>query len=191
MNSICKPLLQCLSSVERVMTILTFGSMPYDRGSLKCAAWPRRDRTARGGGNKRRQENRAGWMEVLIRPTSRDIWLGQQKNELISKTNYIPFRFSFGTCPNQSQGSQGKPFKWAVGVFLLCVTHSCLPIFIYLQLTLGVQTHVGVVTSTLLPQIITFITLIGNWNCERLYVSWSGVSASHAKQTTFQICNAI
>lgn len=34
-----------------------------------------------GGGNIRRQENRAGWMEVLIRLTSRDIWLGQQKKK--------------------------------------------------------------------------------------------------------------
>lgn len=73
------------------------------------------------GGNIRRQENRAGWMEVLIRPTSRAIWLGQQKkkNGLISKTNYIPFRFSFGTCPNQSQRPQSKRFKWAVRIFLL------------------------------------------------------------------------
>lgn len=87
---------------------------------------------AREGANTRRQENRAGWMEVLIRPTSRDIWLGQQKNGLISKTNYIPFRFSFGTCPNQPQRPQSKRFKWAVGIFLSL----CLPIFIYLLLTL-------------------------------------------------------
>lgn len=32
-----------------------------------------------GGGRVHRQENREGWMVVLIRPASRDIWQGLQK----------------------------------------------------------------------------------------------------------------
>lgn len=72
-----------------VATILTFGSWPCDRGSPKHKVWPGRGGRAREGGNIRRQENRAGWMEVLIRPTSRAIWLGQQKKKRTDLENKL------------------------------------------------------------------------------------------------------
>ena len=154
MNTKCKACLHCLSSVARATTILTFGSMPYDRGSPKCAVWPRRDRTARGGGNKRRQENRAGWMEVLIRPTSRDIWLGQQKNRS-QKQIIFPSDFPLEPVQTNHTDLRASVLNELWG-FSCSVAHSSLPVFIYPLLTLGVQTHVGVITSVLIPQIITF-----------------------------------
>lgn len=46
-------------------------------------------------GGRRRQENRAGWMEVLIRLTPEDIWLDQQKEFFFKRTDPQNKLYSF------------------------------------------------------------------------------------------------
>lgn len=79
-------------------------------------------------GVKRRQENGAGWMDLLIRLTPRDIWQ-ENKESQNNRLLYLPlsfFFFPFGNNPNQSSKvSPSKGFlkkMWGVSSAFLFVS---------------------------------------------------------------------
>lgn len=81
----------------------------------------------------------------------RNLAWAAEKKRLISKTNYIHFRFSFGNHPNKSQS---KHFKQTVGIFLFSMSS-------YFHLSaadIQVQTPSGWMTTLhiVTPQMIMF-----------------------------------
>lgn len=76
----------------------------------------------------RKQENRAGWMEVLIRPTSRDIWLVQQKKKTdwSQKQFIFPSDFPLESVQTNHKDLRASGSKWGVGLFpsSFCPSHS-------------------------------------------------------------------
>lgn len=97
-----------------------FLAMHSDRGSpsVYSLALERCNSDAGAGwwwGGKRRQENRAGWMEVLIRLTSRDIWQGPAEKQSDGKNKLYSLQiFLWNLSKPVSTFSHSKAFwkRW-------------------------------------------------------------------------------